>query len=209
MQYRPMTLGTYGPRIRRGRRPPITPSYLGAGVATQAATKGITAGVAMIPVVGPFLAPLVGPIASLISSPAAKYGACSTTAPDMISYLNCWKHAIPANFIPYPSHNAEQGWGWAYCPGAAAGSDGKDYLAKNANFGGCQPGCDCTGRDCTCAAPGQMITSGQLMPGGNYGGPAPATGIGLDGSSLGGTPMWEWVAGGGVLLLILLFAMRG
>lgn len=196
------------PRYQRTRRP-MTLGSLGAGVAQAGVAAPFTAGLSL----------LAAPIIGLLSSLNNPYGDCSTKSKDMITYLNCWKHAVPDNFIPYPGCCVDSkpapGWGWAYCPGAKGGSNGKDYLAKNANFPGCGPGCDCTGRKCICAAPGQTITAGQVMQGGAYGGPAPASTLSTvtDGSAglssaVGGIPLWEWIVGAGVLFLVLLFAMR-
>jgi hypothetical protein len=129
------------------------------GAATQIAkSAGISAAAVattFIPVVGPFIAPFVQLLGAIKNHP---YGSCSPNAPDMVSYLACWKHAIPSNYIPH-MQGGPRGWGWAWCEGANGGSDGKSWASANQSFMGCKSGCDCTSGKCGCAPAGAVMAN--------------------------------------------------
>lgn len=51
------------------------------------------------------------------------YGTCAPNAPDMMSFLSCWKHPIPDNFMPIWTDiwGGTDGRGWLFCFGAKNG----------------------------------------------------------------------------------------
>ena len=51
------------------------------------------------------------------------YGTCAPNAPDMMSFLACWKHTIPDNFMPVWTDiwGGTDGRGWVFCYGAKNG----------------------------------------------------------------------------------------
>jgi hypothetical protein len=88
-----------------------------------------------------------GTLANLVTNLNHPYGTCSPNAADANTFLACWKHPIPDNFIPVYKGGA-QGWAWAYCPGAKGG---------RASAAGCLPGCDCSTGACVCAPAGAVM----------------------------------------------------
>lgn len=94
----------------------------GAGLATTAAVSSIGAGTA----VGSFAGPIgaaVGLGVGLLLSANHPYGTCAPNAADMASFLKCWGHPIPANYMPIWSNGmwGGGGSGWVYCDGAQNG----------------------------------------------------------------------------------------
>lgn len=107
--------------------------------------------------------PVVGPIIAGVTKLFAKlnhpYGTCAPSAPDSDSFLACWKHAIPNDFIPYwkgqptDKQPGTLGWDFAFCRGASAGRSS----GCNKTAGPKGPACDCSSNPCVCAPAGAVV----------------------------------------------------
>ncbi len=107
----------------RGRR------TLGAvntkGLASSGAATAATA-IASATSVGSFAGPIGAGVGLLVGTLLAMNhpnGTCAPSAPDMASFLKCWKHAIPDNYMPVWTNmwGGSDGKGWVYCSGAKGG----------------------------------------------------------------------------------------
>ncbi|MGH9501652.1 MAG: hypothetical protein ACRD20_02245 [Terriglobales bacterium] len=94
----------------------------GAGMAATAAASSIGAGTAIGAAAGPIGA-AAGLLVGLALSANHPYGTCAPNAKDMASFLKCWSHAIPDNYMPVWTNmwGGSDGKGWVYCSGARAG----------------------------------------------------------------------------------------
>jgi hypothetical protein len=142
-------------------------SLFGKGGTGKTATNSVSSIAAIASSSNPIGAALTGAglLLNLFSSLNHPYGTCGPNSPDMDSFLACWKHPIPDNFIPW-RESAEKGFNaFAYCPGAKAG---------RAPAAGCGGGCNCSGRGCVCAPTGAV----KSLSDGSF--------LGTSGQSLGG-----------------------
>jgi hypothetical protein len=101
-----------------------------AGLVSTGASIGTTAAVSSLATSGTALSAAAGPIglaaglaASLLMKLNHPYGTCAPNAPDMASFLKCWSHPIPDNYIPVWTNmwGGSDGKGWVYCSGARKG----------------------------------------------------------------------------------------
>jgi hypothetical protein len=251
---RQFALGAYqaAARAQRIRRVRHTLG-LTASPVEQTVVKGVTAGVAMIPVVGPFLAPLVGMVANLFTSAhaaaVAKEGSTLNSAtPVFIETVNQIMAALNAGqATPAAAISALQQTQTAYYSQVSSIIKKGGSCASNCVIGPPTPGrnvttspfcCNSSGTcnaacciGCSIIEPTVTALTAIIQAGGGsytinstqtngaiagtpqvtvtYNGAAGAGGIaGAAQSLLGGTvagfPTWILLAGGGLLLFVLM-----
>lgn len=205
------------------------PGLIGTGLSTGLVTSGLlTAGVA-----GPIgiAAALAVELAMNLNHP---HGTCAPNAPDMLSFLKCWSHPVPANLMPIWTDmwGGSDGKGWINCAGASGGRPpstgcegswteevgspftdppgspsacGSNGLIINPTTGMAKI-VKATGNTMACAPPGTIAST---KGGGFQVDPIAAAAGGISGGllsgSIAGIPTWMLLAGGA---LVLVFAMR-
>ncbi len=117
-------------RARRGLGAVNTKGIVSTGAAVGASAIAGAAGIGAA--AGPIGA-AAGLVAGLLLSLNKPHGTCAPNAPDMASFLKCWGHAIPDNYMPVWTDmwGGSDGKGWVYCSGAKKGQP---------PAGGCQQG---------------------------------------------------------------------
>lgn len=93
-------------------------------VSTGAAVGAST--IASTTAAGAFAGPIgaaAGLVAGLLLSANHPHGTCAPNAKDMASFLKCWGHAIPDNYMPVWTDmwGGSDGKAWVYCSGARGG----------------------------------------------------------------------------------------
>lgn len=115
----------------------------GVGAGTTAAVSAIGSGAAIGSFAGPIGA-AAGLVAGLLLSANHPYGTCAPNAADMASFLQCWKHPIPAGLIPVWTDmwGGSDGKGWVSCFGGASGGQPPAGGCRGTNSAGetCQNG---------------------------------------------------------------------